>query len=246
MRLVDPDGREADDPITDKKKQRRQRRYNRKFQRKIVQRLENMWAAATEADASLTVSDAKSVLGAETKRLTQKYRKKNWLWGSKRGRTNGTRGRHSQTNARRVRTDVSILLTGSISREANGDNGRDLDGARAFGQTLSVGVPDGASDAVANTALFTISFDGNNEPDVLTVTGSGGAPLLSGEYGGLDASPITQTFTGRQTGGAIDATVTRRDNSPVQVSRFNLSVQVSYLNIRRSTVVTNGVLTGGR
>jgi hypothetical protein len=243
--MIDPDGREAKGPITDKKKQRQQRRWNRKFQKKIAQPLQEMWASAVESNSSLTVADAEGVLGAEASRLASKHSKKNWLWGSKTGRTNGRTGKHSATGAPRVRTDVSILLTDDISRSSNGDDGRNPNGAAAFGQGLSVGVPDGSSESITNTASFTVTFDGNNEPDVLNVTGASTSnSLMSGQFGGLGSSPTTRTFTGAQTGGTINATVSRRPGSQVSVSRFNLSIQVSYLNIRRSTRVTKGVLKG--
>ncbi|WP_187270916.1 RHS repeat-associated core domain-containing protein [Neolewinella aurantiaca] len=248
--LIDPDGRMPSNGGNSDKKERRRQRANRKFREKVREPLEAMWADAVKSNNSLTLDDARSVLGPEANRLAKKYGKRKWMWGGSRSSTSGRMGRTAPTG-QRGNINVTIEFAKSKAKIGSFVDGNSASSAvpnLGFEETTTFGAPDGLSSAQISTGQFDVSFDGDNLPDRLTVSqGGGGETLMTGDFG-LNNGPsldgqvtYSGSFSGTVTGGSIDITVSRSPNAPAQDSRYRLNLSFSYLEIVRSTRVVDGV-----
>jgi hypothetical protein len=243
--LVDPDGRmpAGGGGVNEKRDERRRQRANRKYREKVVEPLEAKWASATSNDNSLTVDDVESVLRSDANLLAKKYRKKKWMWGGDKGATSGGLGNSGNTN-QRARFDPTINLDG----DAPLVNFEHLEGENMEAKNLGIGelglisAPEGLSSIAVSTGSFNVTFDGNNEPDVFSVSsGGGGASLMTGQFGGLGSTPYQGSFSGATTGGSINVGVSRVPNPTIPYSRWSLKVNFSYVKITRGSRVQNGL-----
>ena len=249
--LVDPDGRKPKKrrARNEKREQRRKERANRKFRQKIEQPLNAFWTRIVASSELITVEDAESQLRPEANRLAKKYRKKRWMWGGSKLPTSGKKGRTKATGQKgKVIPTILLVEAATIASFTDGKNALSGLPNLQFDETVVFSTPEGLSQIQINTGQFTVSFDGDNHPDNLTVSLTDGTTLMSGNFGATDGEGSyngTQRylgrFSGQDTGGAINLKVSRPPDIPVQDSRYVLSVNFAYLNIRRSTSISDGV-----